>query len=291
VDSYREKPEVDPREDELVTVATYVDLVEAEMARADLSAIGVRSFVFEPTGYGHTAGGIRLMVRDADAGTAQAHLADQRRHAARALDDDDDPNAVRCPRCELAYTSYGRPKLWTPRASSSLFLLVFFPVLALLFPFARLFMKKCYRCEKCLYAWDDPKAGPKQATPLAPDDPRPVFRLRRGSPGLGLFLGSAAASLFAMVYGQHMPLLVLAGAFGGWLLGRSMTRDICSEPSCRAQLPPDASDCPSCHGTIAGVIQNAHEHYVEAAAVRRELAAAHEKPAKKKLKRASAAAS
>ncbi len=279
--AYRDKLEADPGEDNLVMVSTYVDLVEAEMARADLSAIGVRAFIFEPTGYGHTAGGIRLLVRDADAGTARVHLADQRRAPVARDLDDEDPDAVRCPRCELAYTTFGRPKLWTPRESSALLPLVTFPALVLLFPLARLFMAKRYRCEKCLHVWDDPKAGPKKATPLGPDDPRPVFRLRRGNPGLGLFVGGTSGSLLAMVLMEPLSLLALSGAFAGWLIGRSVRREICSEPTCRAALPPDATDCPSCHGTLAGVIETSHEHYVEAAAVRRELAAARKAVASK----------
>lgn len=288
--SYREKPEADPREDELVTVATYVDVVEAEMARADLSVIGVHAFVFEPTGFGHTAGGTRLMVRDADVGTAQAHLADQRRASAtRGLQEEAeeaDPDAVRCPRCELAYASYGRPKLWTPRNSSSLLFLVFFPAIAILFPFARLFQAKRYRCEKCFFVWDDPKQGAKKRTPLAAGDPRPVFRLRRGSPGMGLFLGAGAGWLVVMV-AMVNPGVVLLASLVGWTIGRSITKDVCSEPSCRAPLPPDVTDCPACHGTIAGVIGSAHEHYSEAADVRRELAAAHAKRARKKSRKAS----
>ena len=53
----------------------------------------------------------------------------------------------------------------------------------------------------------------------------------------------------------------------------------------RAPLPPGMDTCPSCKGAVVGIIRRTSEHFVEAAAFRREMAAAdagpHTKPAGK----------
>ncbi len=269
---YRDKPESDPGETELVTVATFLDVVEAEMARADLDAIGVEAFVFEPTGFNpllsQAAGGIRLAVRAADAGNATVHLAEGRRAAPRALAENDgsggDPEAVRCPRCELAFCYFGRARL-TSGGSVSPLMLVFFPLVALFGP-------KRHRCLKCHHVWDDAAEGPRRLTAV-PSHLRPVFRLRRGSPGLGALLGSVGGVAVAAA-GVDAPIFLVIGlGAAGSVVGSAFRSDVCSEPGCRAPLPPDAPECPSCHGVVAGVITRAHAHYAESAVVRRELAA------------------
>lgn len=293
-ESYRDKPEPDPREDELVTVANYIDVVEAEMAKADLSAIGVRAFVIEAAGYNpmlsHAAGGVRLMVRDADAGVATAHLADRRISDARSdFDDgsDGDPDAVRCPRCELAYVAFEKRRLTTPISMNPLwFAFLPVPILAMAaLPFASIFSAKRYRCHKCLHVWDDKNAGPSEMTALAPDDPRPVFRFRRGSAGLGVFLGLLGGKLLELALLPGSWWLLLVGPVVGYAVGGAVQKDVCS--NCRAPLPEDATECKSCRGTVAGVIRRAHDHFSEAATVRRELAVDRERVAAKKKTKAA----
>jgi hypothetical protein len=295
-ESYRDKPEADPREDELVTVANYIDVVEAEMAKADLSAIGVRAFVIEAAAYNpmlsHAAGGVRVMVRDADAGIATAHLADRRISDARSDSDDGsdgDPDAVRCPRCELAYVAFEKRRLTTPISLSPLwFAFLPVPILAVIaLPFVSMLSSKRYRCHKCLHVWDDKSAGPSQMTALLPDDPRPVFRLRRGSPGLGVFLGLLAGYLVELTLLPGAWWLLVAGPIAGYAVGGAIQKDVCSNPDCRAALPDDSTECKSCRGTIAGVIRRAHDHFSEAANVRRELAVDRERTATKKKKKAA----
>ena len=72
----------------------------------------------------------------------------------------------------------------------------------------------------------------------------------------------------------------------GLLVGRKMTYDLCSVPSCRTALPPDLESCPRCNGFIAGVVRSADEHYSAAGDFRRELRAMDRKrlASKKKAK-------
>jgi hypothetical protein len=76
----------------------------------------------------------------------------------------------------------------------------------------------------------------------------------------------------------------------GYVMGRRVVTYLCSEPSCRAELSPAARECPSCRGAVAGTIRFAHEHFSEAAAVRRELHAlrleGEKRPKKKRSKKA-----
>ncbi len=276
--SYREPPEADPEEDDLVAIANYIDLVEAELAKADLSAIGVRAFVIEAAGFNpiltHAAGGIRLMVRAADVQQATVHLADRKRSDTQAdIDDgsDGNPDVTRCPSCELAYVAFEKRRITTPFNLSPLWL-AFLPVPLLAMaalPFAAMLSKPRYRCHKCLHVWDDKAAGPTELTSLASDDPRPVFRLRRGSPGFGVLFGLAGGFLLELAgYGGAWWL----GALVGYAVGGARGKDVCSNPECRAPVAPDATECSSCRGTFAGVIASAHEHFSESANVRRELA-------------------
>src|SRR5262249_42530354 len=118
----------------------------------------------------------------------------------------------------------------------------------------------------------NPDEGPEAPTPLAPGDPRPIFRLRRGHPGLGLFAGSLAGGVAAIALSPGLPVF-LAGSTLGWLIGRFIRVDVCSDPRCREALPSEAEECPRCKGTVAGTIRYASEHYSASADVRRELAA------------------
>ncbi|MBL8743688.1 MAG: hypothetical protein JNK04_21410 [Myxococcales bacterium] len=276
--SYRERPEPDPEEDDLVAIANYIDLVEAELAKADLSAIGVRAFVIEAAGFNpiltHAAGGIRLMVRAADVEQAKVHLTDRKRSDAHAdIDDgsDGNPDVIRCPACELSYVAFEKRRITTPFSLSPLWL-VFLPVPLLAMaalPFAAIFSKTRYRCHKCLHVWDAKDAGPKELTALASDDPRPVFRLRRGSPGFGVLFGLAGGFLLELAgYGGAWWL----GALVGYAIGGALRKDVCSNPECRAPVAPGVTECASCHGTFAGIIGSAHDHFSESANVRRELA-------------------
>jgi hypothetical protein len=260
----------------LVTVRTYADVVQAELGRADLGAEGIPAAVIEGAGtYNPILGaamGVDLRVDEADAERADAVL--RRTERARVDDDDEAEGTVRCPRCELAYCSLERPRFSLATTRSPL-------VVALAMPFAA-FGPKRWHCHKCEHVWDDAKAGPPAMTPLDPEAPRPVFRLRRAHAGMGLFLGLMAGLLSALLLGGARAGQPLAAAGGvalvawpvlGWLAGRRLGGDVCSEPSCRAPLPAGASTCAACKGEIAGRIDEACDHWSALADVRRELAA------------------
>ncbi len=283
---YRSKEETTSSGD-LVTVRTYLNGTEAELARARLEGSGIRAFAVESASYNpiinDLAGGSRLLVGERDLIRARAILAADDRH--HITDDAEGDDVVRCPECELAYCFYGQPPPTSFTAVPAVLIAIF----------SRLVSKKRWYCHRCGNVWDDPKAGPKAMTPLLEDDPRPVFALRRTHLGMGLFLGVMIAVLGGIVstglgpkqadLATFVGLASLAAPLVGLLVGRAWTYSVCSEPSCRAPLPSDAEECEKCRGSVAGEVKTAEEHYRAAAGFRRELAKMHAKDNKKKLKK------
>lgn len=273
---YRNLP---PKEgdNEVVVVATRGTAVEAEMAREYLRSHGIEAFVQESASFNpiinYAAGGARISVRSVDAALARSLLTRLEKTSDDENESDHDDGEVRCPRCELAYCYHERAFMSSALGASAPLLPVAAFAALLLTPFS----PKRWRCHKCLYIWDDPKAGPARMTPLDPDDPRPVFRLRRGRGGTGLFFGLMFMFVFfvalaALRAPKPLLLLPLLSPIVGLAIGRRLTSDVCSAPGCRAELLPDASICPVCRGAIAGTITAANEHYAEAATFRRDLA-------------------
>jgi hypothetical protein len=282
---YREKQDVESGTGSLVTVRTYLDPVQAQLACTHLRAQGIEAHVFEATSYhpmlSGAAGGTRLQVREGDLVRADALLTEHPGED-EGRDDGEGSGVVRCPRCELAYCSYGS----VPRGSGG------WSAPALLMA---AFLPKRWHCEKCGHAWNDPKEGPTAMTPLGPDDPRPVFRLRRDHKGMGLFLGVMSGMLAGLVTGLLPRELAWLGAVFfmaapvvGWAVGKSMKYDLCSDPACRTRLPPGREDCPRCNGAIAGVVLSAGDHYAAAADFRRELRALGERDEKRRMKKLAA---
>jgi len=276
---YRERldPDGDAEEADVITVATYASTIEAEMSREYLSAHGVRAFTHEAASFNPlinvAAGGARLLVSSADEARARLFLERAAKTITTAPEDDDEGD-VRCPRCELTYCFH--EKTFSNEAQQAA---LKSPLLSLfIVPFRSRRMR--WRCDKCLYVWDDAGEGPKRATPLDPDDPRPVFRWRSHRTGTGVLVGlllllaicgvaggaGARGAVFVVFLGLGATLVI-----AGYRIGRLSFTDVCSAPHCRAVLPRGQDDCPSCHGAIAGVIQFAHEHHAKAAEFRREL--------------------
>jgi hypothetical protein len=270
-------PATPPGDGRLVTVRRYLDPLAAQLARTHLSAEGIHAYVIEAASFNPlltgAAGGVQLQVSERDVERVEAILEASAPGASTAIDDEEGPGAVRCPECELAYCFHQRPRV---RTSSLLSLAVLVAIPAVIFG------PKRWHCHKCGHVWDDPKEGPAEITRLEPGDPRPVFRLRRAHGGMGLFIGLSAGFLGGVVAGPGLGLAVALGAIlVGWLVGRSLRYDVCSEPECRAPLPSDAEDCARCKGSVAGVIRGAEKHFSAAADFRRELAALRPKPKKK----------
>lgn len=276
---------------ELVTFRSYLDPVQAKLDAARLMAEGIETHIFGEGSHNvvvvGTAAGVRLHVREGDIPRATALLDDH--PVAEPRDDGEAEGVVRCPRCELAYCFYERMRM---EGSSGAVAVAVFAA-----PFL-LFLKKRWHCHKCGHVWDDPKEGPRAMTRLEDGDPTPVFRLRRAHTGMGLFLGVMAGFLGALLAsmaksssGPSVGAVFLLGApILGWVIGRSLRYDLCSEPSCRTRLPHDREDCPRCKGVIGGLILSAEDHYSSAADVRRELAAMRDDapkalPPKKKKKK------
>ena len=250
---------------QLVTVRTFLDPIEAQLSRARLEACNIAALVVEPTGFNPlltaAAGGVQLRVREIDAGRAESIL----RTTASDDDDDDEPEgSVRCPRCELAYCFHERPTMRTAGPAG---------IGLIAYVAGRLGNKRWY-CHKCEHVWDDAAAGPSQRTALGPTDPSPVFRLRRAHGALGLFVGLVGGLGVELVAHSSVAAIGAAtAAVAGWLIGRAVGTDVCSDPSCRAPLRRDAEECARCRGAIAGAVERAADHYAETANFRRELAA------------------
>lgn len=285
-----------------VTIAKYLDLTEAQLAKVRLGGEGIEAFVIDGSGFNPllagASGGVQLQVRERDIDRARAILAEVLPEVEDEPDLDLDlapgrERVVRCPRCELEYCYHERVR-GTGHALN--------PLVIVGQVFASAVTAKRWRCRKCEHVWDDPDEGPARVTRLEPGDPKPVFRLRRGRGGTGLFLGFMTAfgsvlvmaNLVGRVSEDSRELALLGHGilfFGvtilGWRIGKAVRADVCSVPECRAPLPRDVEECPGCKGTIAGTITSAPEHFSAAADVRRELAASRraELPRKKKKKK------
>lgn len=277
-----------------ITLRTYLDLPEAELARARLDASGIRARVVEGTSFNPllnlAAGGIRLEVWSPDADRAEQILAEQG-PAPEDLDAGEDEagagEVVRCPRCELEYCFYERVALPRSGAVPGVVAIFYLPLL--------LFGPRRWHCRKCEHVWDDPAEGPKVPTRLQPGDPRPVFRIQRAPYGRGVLLGLMVAVAFALSVRPRFPEVALALLFVapllGWLVAHALRADVCSGPGCREPLPPGVRDCPACKGAIVGRVRSPSEHHAAAADFRRELAAcraeeeqAQARPKKKKIR-------
>lgn len=279
-DPYRDRLQLDEDTEraEVITVATYATIIEAEMSREYLKANGVKAFTHEAASFNPlinvAAGGARLLVSSSDEARARSLLERAAKTATTNREEDDEEGEVRCPRCELTYCFH--EKAFSNEAQQAA---LTNPVLALFtLPFRS--RRKRWRCHKCLYVWDDAGEGPKRATSLDPDDPHPVFRWRSHHTGTGLLVGLVlmfAVCGIAGVAGARGPLfasflgLGLLPVIVCYRIGRRSVTDVCSAPHCRAVLPLSDEECASCHGSIAGVIQFAHEHHSKAAEFRREL--------------------
>jgi hypothetical protein len=283
---YRARPTAPSGTGELVTFRSYLDPMQAKLDAARLTGEGIETHIFDEGLHNvivpGTVSGVRLQVRAGDLERATTLIDDQ--PIERPRDDGEGAGVIRCPRCELAYCFHERMQL---EGSSAATAIAFIAA-----PFMMLLPKR-WHCHKCGHVWDDPKEGPAEMTQLEEGDPHPVFRLRRSHGGMGLFLGLIAGFLGSVIAtGLSRDIGAIIGTvclFGGpilgVLIGRSLTYDLCSEPSCRTRLPSDREDCPRCKGEIGGVIRSAESHYAAAADFRRELAAVRAQDRARKLEK------
>lgn len=107
---------------------------------------------------------------------------------------------------------------------------------------------------------------------------KPIFRVRPRKKLLFAFVGGILGSAMVMVFGlglAHPQLslaLVAACAWFGGVVGYNQRGSLCSDPTCHTTLGVDATECPSCGGTIVGNIDSANDRL--AAMERLELEAA-----------------
>ena len=89
-----------------------------------------------------------------------------------------------------------------------------------------------------------------------------TFRVRasRAQSGAiaGLILGAAVGKL-AGFGPQELGICCGVGLFAGLALGKLRASDFCADPSCGGPLDATMTECPKCHRSIAGVIDDATE--------------------------------
>jgi len=145
----------------LRTLATYGNRLELELARARLSAAGIRVFATDehtstlnPHYLATATGGHSLKVRAEDEEAALEILRENEEAPDERDDDDDDEqdDGPRCPRCTSRYAYFERsPLVW----------LISFFLLGL----PLLFWKKRWHCKKCDTTFEAPRPA---VEPLGP---------------------------------------------------------------------------------------------------------------------------
>lgn len=254
-----------------VCIRTFSDSMGATLARMQLQDAGIRSWIVEQVGGVdpalNLALGVRLMVAEADAARAEEVLSARAEEAEQ--DEPADPTTVRCPRCEMEYCRFGKPRFVA--ANPMILGIAFFAWVV-----AQIAGSRRWRCDTCGYVWDDPKEGPARRTALPEGAAKPTFRLRRGRAGTGVFLGVMVGGLLGLLAGGLGVALALVGAAAGGAIGSIFQSDVCSTPDCREPLPQGLKKCPKCRGAVSGSVRSTEEHFAASARVRRELARAAE---------------
>jgi hypothetical protein len=162
---------------ELVTVATFGEVLAAQMCRARLASAGVRAFVADEhlstlnPHYMGAALGIRVQVRQADLARALEILkeAAERKDEDEGEDDDDEhDDGPRCPSCASRYSYFE----WSAGQMFLIVLLVGLPLL---------FLHKQWHCRRCDHRFRIVSAPERKDSPYR--KPRASTRARPGNSG------------------------------------------------------------------------------------------------------------
>jgi rubredoxin len=162
---------------ELVTVATFGEVLQAQMCRAKLGAGGVRAFVADEhtstlnPHYLGAASGIRVQVRRVDVPRALEILKVAANESEDEGDDagDEDPeldDGPRCPRCEARYSYFE----WSPGQVLLIVLMLGLPLL---------FLRKTWHCRRCDHRFLPAPLGDRRESPYR--KPRRGSQARPGS--------------------------------------------------------------------------------------------------------------
>ncbi|KYF55270.1 hypothetical protein BE04_19530 [Sorangium cellulosum] len=147
--------------EQLVTVATYSESVEAQMGRSALSAHGIRAFLADEhvaTLTPHYIGrslGIRLQVPSADLERAAEILRPPPVDDDRELDEDDEAAELDGPKCPACGARYAYRE-WAPGQIFAILLLLGLPLLVL---------KKRWHCRRCDAYWPPEANAPRRGNP------------------------------------------------------------------------------------------------------------------------------
>lgn len=144
---------VTPGSGELVTVATFNDPLEAQLARGKLESVGIRSTLADDNlvamdwYYTNAVGGVKLQVMPADVAVAREALAEVRaarteRESQGSVDEPMEAGEPVCPKC-------GSADVYYERFSRKL---AFLSMLLLRVPLP--FLKQKWSCEACGHTWE-----------------------------------------------------------------------------------------------------------------------------------------
>jgi hypothetical protein len=134
-----------------------------------------------------------------------------------------------------------------------------------------------FECQRCRHRFAHEDAGEPlhgagrvgyRARAKSPPGGHDVFRLKRNSKGIGLFVGFLSGSALWMFVAPELAWLIGMSAVG-WIAGRQWEYLVCSDPQCRARLRSDTQRCPACNGHVQGDITHAADHWVRRAELKR----------------------
>jgi hypothetical protein len=245
----------------LVTVQTFSRVIDARLAQARLEGAGIRTFLLDESVASidpfliNAIGGVKLQVELDDEQAARDLLSEP---LDEPLVDDIDPSAPRCPRCDSEYV------FDAGTASSE----AGAPV-------------KRMECKRCGHKGDAAEFAPKSRPPAAAraaartqdggSGKTPVFRLERRRGLLGGVLGFVAGFVVTVIFPNELGAAgLVVGMIAGYLIGRTRTYYVCSDPACRGPIAGDVRECARCHRALRGRITREGDHFVRVAEYKRE---------------------
>jgi hypothetical protein len=147
------RPKRETSSEPLVTIATYNYPLEAHLARTKLESEGIEGFVADEHTinanwlYSIAVGGVKLWVKESDAGKAAQVLQDTTpdisEETKESIEYTDDERCPRCNSIDIHYETFHIRRVF----------FLWFLIYLVSFPFIFPFMKRKWKCNACGYEW------------------------------------------------------------------------------------------------------------------------------------------
>ncbi len=151
---------------ELIVLARYNDIPDAELARGELEANGIQSVIFDENTinaqwlYAQAMGGMRLMVRARDASTAAEILGLPPISAGELAQEAGETEEAKCPKCGNGDVKTGFFTVYGTSFLGIIGILLFYILPAIMISEAILAaIPWGYRCKACGHKWRKLKAA------------------------------------------------------------------------------------------------------------------------------------